>query len=140
MSAVFPYEDILYLPHHVSDTRPQMPMSDRAAQFSPFAALTGYDEVIRETARLTDREIIPGEDALQLLNEKLTLLAEAEPAPEASITYFVPDSLKKGGTYRTASGRIDHVDRTRRLLFLRDGSSIPMDRILDIDSDLFNRR
>lgn len=98
------YAGIMNLPHHVSPTRPQMPISDRAAQFSPFAALTGYAGVIRETARLTDRKIELDETMLTALNERYQLLLSVLDAePEVEITYFVPDERKSGGAYRTVT-------------------------------------
>lgn len=90
-----PYEDIIHLPHHVSATRPQMPMSDRAAQFSPFAALTGYDAAIKETGRLTDERIELGEEVRDALNLKQQYLQDViADQPKISITYFVPDKKK----------------------------------------------
>ena len=92
------YEDIINLPHHVSPTRPQMPMSDRAAQFAPFAALTGYDAAIKETGRLTDEKIELDEEALTALDMKYQFLMDAlDDAPEVTITYFQPDERKAGG-------------------------------------------
>lgn len=94
------YDEIINLPHHISKTRPQMPMSDRAAQFAPFAALTGYDSAIMETGRLTDERIELDEEALTALDMKYQLLMDAfEDAPEVTITYFQPDERKAGGKY-----------------------------------------
>ena len=101
------YEEIMEHPHHVSKTRPQMPMSDRAAQFAPFAALTGYDSAIMETGRLTDERIELDEEALTALDMKYQLLMDAfEDAPEVTITYFQPDERKAGGKYLTATGAV----------------------------------
>ena len=101
------YDEILSLPHHVSKTRPQMPMSDRAAQFAPFAALTGYDSAIKETGRLTDERIELDEEALTALDLKYQLLMEAlDEAPKVTITYFQPDERKAGGKYLTATGAV----------------------------------
>ena len=98
------YEDIINLPHHVSPTRPQMPMSDRAAQFAPFAALTGYDAAIKETGRLTDEKIELDEEALTALDMKYQFLMDAlDDAPEVTITYFQPDERKAGGKYVSQS-------------------------------------
>ncbi|HOO05725.1 MAG TPA: hypothetical protein PLH83_04435, partial [Ruminococcus sp.] len=97
------YEDIINLPHHVSTKRPQMSMLDRAAQFSPFAALTGYDAAIKETGRLTDEKIEMDEESLNMLNMKFQLLVEAlDDEHEVSFTYFKPDETKAGGAYVTA--------------------------------------
>ena len=109
------YEDIINLPHHISPTRQQMPMSDRAAQFSPFAALTGYDAAIKETGRLTDERIELDEEALTALDMKYQLLIDAfDDAPEVTITYFQPDERKAGGKYITATGAVKKVDDFER--------------------------
>ncbi|CDC76528.1 uncharacterized protein BN580_00168 [Candidatus Colimorpha enterica] len=132
------YEDILNLPHHVSKTRPQMSMLDRAAQFSPFAALTGYDDAIKETGRLTDEKIEMDEDRKAALDMKQAYLIEMiDEQPEISITYFLPDAKKSGGAYVTVTGNLKRFDEYERLLILTDGKKIPMDDIADIESDLF---
>lgn len=132
------YEDILNLPHHVSKTRPQMSMLDRAAQFSPFAALTGYDDAIKETGRLTDEKIEMDEDRKAALDMKQANLIEMiDEQPEISITYFLPDTKKSGGAYVTVTGNLKRFDEYERLLILTDGKKIPMDDITDIESDLF---
>ena len=134
----FPYEDIVNLPHHVSATRPHMSRADRAAQFSPFAALTGHDAAVRETARRTAQRIETTEDKQYELDLKLQLLAQVLPtAPEVSITYFVPDLRKTGGAYRTIGGALRRIDHRKRLLLLDDGTEILMDDVLDMDSNLF---
>ena len=132
------YEDIINLPHHVSSTRPQMSMLDRAAQFSPFAALTGYDAAIKETGRLTDEKIELDEDTKAALDMKQAYLIEMiDEQPEISITYFLPDTNKSGGAYVTVTGNLKRFDEYERLLILTDGKKIPMDDIADIESDLF---
>lgn len=132
------YEGILNLPHHVSKTRPQMSMLDRAAQFSPFAALTGYDDAIKETGRLTDEKIEMDEDRKAALDMKQANLIEMiDEQPEISITYFLPDTKKSGGAYVTVTGNLKRFDEYERLLILTDGKKIPMDDIADIESDLF---
>ena len=132
------YEDIIHLPHPVSKTRPQMSMSDRAAQFSPFAALTGYDAAIRETARLTDKKLVLDEETCALLDRKQQYLCEiiAE-KPEITVTYFVPDDRKDGGSYVTVTGKLRRIDLCARLLVLIDGRNIALDDIADIESDWF---
>ena len=133
------YEDIINLPHHVSKTRPQMPMSDRAAQFAPFAALTGYDAAIKETGRLTDDKIELDEEALTALDMKYQLLMDAlDEEPEVTITYFQPDERKAGGKYLTATGAVKKVDDYERLITMQDGAKIPMDDVLSIDGELFS--
>ena len=132
------YEDIINLPHHVSLIRPKMPMSDRAAQFAPFAALTGYDAAIKETGRLTDERIELDEEALTTLDMKYQLLMDAlDEEPEVEITYFKPDERKAGGAYVTATGAVIKVDDFERLITMQDGTKIPMDDILSIDGELF---
>lgn len=133
------YEDIIHLPHHVSSKRPPMPMSDRAAQFSPFAALTGYDDAIRETGRLTEQKIQLDEEALAILDEKFHVLQEhLDEYPEIQFTYFKPDERKAGGTYITASGIVKKIQEYERQLILEDGSVIPIDDILEMESPIFN--
>ena len=132
------YEDIINLPHHVSKTRPQMSMLDRAAQFSPFAALTGYDAAIKETGRLTDEKIELDEDTKAALDMKQAYLIEMiDEQPEITIIYFLPDARKVGGAYVTVTGNLKRFDEYERLLILTDGKKIPMDDIADIESDLF---
>ena len=133
------YEDIINLPHHVSKTRPQMPMSDRAAQFAPFAALTGYESAIKETGRLTDERIELDVEALSALDMKYQLLMEAlDEAPEVTITYFQPDERKAGGKYVSAVGTVKKIDDFERRITMRDGTRIPMDDVLSIDGELFS--
>ena len=133
------YDKIMGLPHHVSKTRPQMPMSDRAAQFAPFAALTGYDAAIKETRRLTDERIELDVEALSALDMKYQLLMEAlDEAPEVTITYFRPDERKAGGKYVSAVGAVKKIDDFERRITMRDGTRIPMDDVLSIDGELFS--
>ena len=132
------YEDIIHLPHHVSKTRPQMSMQDRAAQFSPFAALTGYDAAISETVRLTDERTDLGEETKAMLDMKQQYLLEViSDQPEITVTYFVPDEKKAGGAYVTVTGNLKRIDEYERLLILTNGKKIPMDEIVDIESDIF---
>ena len=132
------YDDILNLPHHVSAKRPRMPMSDRAAQFSPFAALTGYDAAIKETGRLTDEKIEQGEEALSKLNLQFQILLEhLDQEPRITLTYFQPDARKSGGAYRQISGRVIALDEHARQILLRDGTKIPMDSVLRVEGEIF---
>ena len=127
------YDEIMGLPHHVSKTRPQMPMSDRAAQFAPFAALTGYDSAIKETGRLTDERIELDEEALTALNRKYQLLMDTlDDAPEVTIIYFQPDERKAGGQYVSATGTVKKVDTFGRRILLQDGTRIPLDSVYDL--------
>ena len=133
-----PYEDIINLPHHVSPTRPRMSRADRAAQFSPFAALSGYGDAVQETARLTNRRIELDESAKAALDEKLRLLAEViEDRPEAAITYFLPDRKKAGGEDVTATGQVKKVDAVAQELVMANGRIIPIADIIEVDSRLF---
>lgn len=133
------YDDIIDLPHHVSATRPQMSMINRAAQFSPFAALTGYDAVIKETGRLTDRRIELSEDSRADLDRKQRLLLDSlSDHPEVSVTYFVPDERKAGGAYVTVTGIVKKLDVFQRIMVLTDGTMIPLDEIVELESNLFH--
>ena len=133
------YNEIMGLPHHVSKTRPQMPMSDRAAQFAPFAALTGYDAAIKETGRLTDERIELDVEALSALDMKYQFLMEAhDEAPEVTITYFQPDERKAGGKYVSAVGAVKKIDDFERRITMQDGTKIPMDDVLSIEGELFS--
>lgn len=132
------YDDIINLPHPVSKYRPQMPLSDRAAQFAPFAALTGHKEAVKETARYTESEQILSEDVIERLNEKLQKIVENIGAKRTvSITYFQPDDKKRGGEYLTHSGVVKKVDQYKNALIMMDKTVISIERIREIESDLF---
>lgn len=137
------YDDIIDLPHFVSKKYPQMSIRDRAAQFSPFAALTGYDAEIKETARLTDIRIELDEDVLDKLNERLYILwkvlDDGSVDPEVRITYFEKDLRKDGGRYITLSGRVKKIHEYRNVVIFEDGTEIPVHDIIDIDGDMFNK-
>ena len=129
-----PYDDILHLPHPVSRKHPRMAVADRAAQFSPFAALTGYDDAVREAARLTDRRLELDEYEQQALNDRLQqILSRLPKQPVVRITYFRPDSCKESGAYVTVSGVIKRLDTVEREIRLVDGTRIPIEDIWDID-------
>ena len=133
-----PYDDIIDLPRPTSTRHPRVSMIDRAAQFSPFRALTGYEDAIQETSRLTDRRIELDEHAKAALDEKLRLLADmAEEHPEAAVTYFVPDEKKAGGEYRTAAGRLKKIDGYAQTLVFTTGQVIPIQDILTVRSECF---
>ena len=133
------YDHIINLPHHISEKRPRMPMIDRAAQFAPFAALTGYDDAVKETGRLTDKETELPEYIKANINDKLRIIMECiDIQPEISITYFVPDSKKSGGAYTTVTGIVKSVDEYERTVILTDKTVIPIDRIYAIDGDIFD--
>ena len=133
-----PYDDIINMPHHVSATHPQMSVINRAAQFSPFAALTGYDAAIAETGRLTNERIELGENAIDDLDLKLNILTEnVHDHPEISVTYFQPDERKTGGEYVTANGAVKKVDEYERAIVLLNGEKIAIADVLDIGCELF---
>lgn len=133
------YEDIICLPHPVSRTRPQMPMRDRAAQFSPFAALTGYDAAIRETGRLTEQKRVLDEQTCTWLDQKQQFLQEIiADQPEITVICFVPDKRKDGGAYITVTGRLRRIDVCRRLLVMTDRTEMALDDIADIECERFN--
>ena len=125
------------IPQHVSRTHPQMSMHDRAAQFSPFAALTGFDAAVAEEARVTDRRIELEDDEQQRLNEKLRFLSEhIEEQPEVSITYFVPDERKDGGAYVTNTGALKKIDEYEHVLIMTDGVGIPIREIIEVSLEI----
>lgn len=131
----FPYEDILYLPHPVSTTRAKMSMVERAAQFAPFAALTGYDATISETARLTGRRIDLDESEKAALDTKLQLLSQFC-CPMVTVTHYVADLRKEGGSYVTETLRIKKTDPYTRSLITEAGMPILLDNILKLECDL----
>lgn len=132
------YDDIIHLPHHVSKKHPQMSISDRAAQFAPFAALTGHGAAIKETARLTDARIELDENAKTILDEKLRIIQETlDERPEITVTYFQPDEKKAGGRYVSATGIVKKIDLYRRSVLMEDGRWIPILDIFEIEGELF---
>ena len=134
------YTDIIDLPHHTSNKHPRMSAIARAAQFSPFAALTDYDAEIKETARLTDEKIEQDEEQLNILNNKFAILrANIASQPVVTITYFVKDLRKDGGEYVTISGVIKKIDDYQKIIVMQDNIIIGIDDIADIKSDIFNR-
>ena len=127
------YDDIINLPHHVSSTRPHMSIEERAAQFSPFAAPTGHEDAIKETARQTEREIILDENELEILDEKLkAILSDKSDNKNIIVVYYVPDENKNGGKYVECSGRVKKMDEYRHVLVMEDGTEINVGRIADI--------
>lgn len=133
------YDDIIHLPHHVSATRPHMSPLERAAQFSPFSALSGYGAAVKEAGRLTESRIELSEDEKARLDEKQQIILNAiDSQPEITITYFVPDEKKDGGRYISVTGIIRKIDDYERILVLTDETKIPLDDIIDIDSVLFS--
>lgn len=132
------YDDIINLPHHVSKTRPHMAAIDRAAQFSPFAALTGYDAAIKETARLADEKVELDEYLKEALSDRLQIIADRiKEHPEIAITYFQPDAKKNGGAYVTTIDTAKKIDEYERVIVMNDGTAIPIDDIISIDGQIF---
>ncbi len=126
------YDDIINMPHHRSNTRPHMSMNDRAAQFSPFAALTGHSDAVAETARLTERKREPDEQTKAMLNSRLRFIMDnIKDMPIAEITYFKPDERKDGGKYETISEHIKKVDVIKRII-ITSSAEIPLDDIVNI--------
>lgn len=129
------YDDIINLPHHVSTKHPPMSMMNRAAQFAPFAALTGHSAAIEETARLTDSQVELADEDSDILNQKMAFLRENLcEHPDVVITYFEPDKKKAGGAYKTVEGQLQNIDDYNQCLVLRDGKVIFIQTILDIQN------
>lgn len=133
------YNDMLHMPHHVSQTHPHMSMQNRAAQFSPFAALTGFESIIKETSRQTAQRIELDESAKEVLDKKLQrLLQVLHVHPQISITFFKPDEKKDGGEYICITGTIKKIDGYGENLIMTDGTQIPIPEITSLQGDLFN--
>lgn len=128
------YEDIIHLPHPVSRKRPQMPLIDRAAQFSPFAALTGHGAAIEETARLTEEKLELDESIRARLDEELQwIIYHIEEHPRVKVTYFVPDERKTGGSYQTRKESVKKIDCSKREIHMMDGAVISIDHIVELE-------
>ena len=128
------YEDIINLPHHVSTRHPQMTLEERSAQFAPFAALTGFEDCVEETARLTDEKIDISEDANELLNEKIkNIIKKIEKNPIIKLTYFIPDNRKSGGKYVTMEEKIKKIDEINQELIFINGTKIKLYNVIDIE-------
>lgn len=134
------YSDIITLPHHVSQTRAQMPVRNRAAQFAPFAALMGYDNVIAETARATSEKPELSEEMQEIIDLKLKMIVKSIcENPKVSITYFVADKLKSGGAYECATGCVKRVDDIERTIIFMDGRSVSIPDICSVEGEIFQR-
>ena len=130
------YSDIIHLSRPISTKHPPMPLEKRAAQFSPFAALSGYDDLARETSRLTSKRIHMDDDAIETLNLKLQQLLRISHHPPVTVEYFQPDPCKEGGTYLTARGTIKRIDTIFHKLILTDNTELALDNISNIHSSL----
>jgi hypothetical protein len=134
-----PYEDIINLPNHKSNKHSQMSKHDRAAQFSPFAALTGHSSAVNETARLTDKKVELDEYIKADINEKLCIIQDhIDEKPQVSITYFQLDKNKSGGKYNTIEGYVKKIYEFRHIIMMQDNSKILIDDIVEINSELFS--
>ena len=134
------YEDIINLPHHVSKKYPQMSLEARSAQFAPFAALTGYDAAVKETARLTSEKIEIDEDLKIIIDEKIQEIKRnlsLNINQNVSITYFVPDERKSGGRYISKEENVKKIDEYRQVIILEDKTEISVDKIIEIIVDSF---
>lgn len=132
------YDDIINLPHHVSKKHPQMSIYARSAQFAPFAALTGYEEAIKETARETGERIEIDDELKSILDSKLqTIIEQVKTRQEVSFTYFVPDLKKNGGKYITTIGVVKKIDMYNQYIYLVDNTEIPINEIIDISGEMF---
>ena len=133
------YDDIMHLPHPDSSKHPRMAALGRAVQFAPFAALTGYEGTIRETARLTETKAELDEDKIAALDMKLRFLADhLTECPEVSITYFKPDSRKQGGAYQVITGTVKKIDAFKKTVLMAEGTLIPIADIFEISGSLFS--
>ena len=127
------YNSIMGLPHHVSAKHRHMSMTERAAQFSPFAALNGYEDAVSETARLTDGRPDLDEYERDAIDRKLREIMESDEDLPVTLTYFRPDAKKSGGAYLTLSGKVSDIDEVRRIVIMESGARIPVTDILGID-------
>ena len=139
MAEKFPYEDIIGLPRPISKKHPQPPLEERAARFAPFSAITDYEEMVLEEARVTEARIHLDENELTLLNEKLNLVLEfLDKKPEITITYFSPDQKKEGGSYVSVTGTIKLIDQHNRIVVINSDKKIHIDDIYKLSGDLFH--
>lgn len=132
------YDDIINLPHPTSQKHPRMSPYDRAAQFSPFAALTGHDAAIKETARFTEKQTEQSEDLISRLNEKLQIISN-NPGTEITVIYFVPDERKMGGAYVSHTGIAKKIDDYKHTLIMEDTTIIPISQISEIECSLIGK-
>lgn len=133
------YDDMVYMQNPTPTCKPRMSLHDRAAQFSPFAALTGFEDAVEETARLTDTRLELSEDMKTILNEKMQMILDnAENEPIVTITYFVPDKKKSGGAYVDVTGIVKEIDEYERCIVMTDKKKIPIEQIREISGELFS--
>ena len=130
------YDDIINMTHHVSKKHQKMSLENRSAQFAPFAALTGYEDEVEETARLTDKKIELTDEVKSIINLKLKIIQEKiDIKPEVTITYFIPDNKKEGGNYKTVTSNVIKIDKYKQIIIVKDKTEIPIRFISSIDLD-----
>ena len=128
------YDDIINMPHHISKKHPRMSLENRSAQFAPFAALTGYEDEVEETARITDKRIEITDEIKNTINMKLKIIQEKlYTKPKVTITYFIPDSKKEGGSYKTVTSNVMKIDKYKQTIVLKDKTEIPINFITNIN-------
>ena len=138
MNNDYKYNDIINLPHHVSKKHPQLSKASYAAQFSPFAALTGYEGIVSEAARFTNERVELGDKEKDILNAKLQIIGEhIKEHPELELTYFQKDKKKTGGAYLKKTAQIKRIDDLERIMYFMDGTNLPMDDITDMQGEIF---
>ena len=138
MNNDYKYGDIINLPHHVSKKHPQLSSANYAAQFSPFAALTGYEGIVSEVARVTDERIELGDREKDILNAKLQIIGDhIKEYPEIKVTYFEKDKKKSGGAYLKKTAFIKRIDYVKRVMYFTDGTNLPIDDITDMQGEIF---
>ena len=138
MNNYYKYNDIINLPHHVSKKYPQLSKASYAAQFSPFAALTGYEGIVSEVARITDERVELGDKENDILNAKLQVIGDPiKEQPEIKITYFEKDKKKSGGAYLQRNASIKRIDDVERIMYFTDGTNLPIDDITDMQGEIF---
>ena len=131
------YDDIINMEHHVSKNHPPMSLYVRSAQFAPFAALTGYDDAVNESARLTKERIELDDEAKSILNNKIQMIKEQiKTRPTIVFTYFIPDLKKDGGKYVTVTGIVRKIDEYRQIIILEDKTEMPINEIISITGDI----
>ena len=138
MNNDYKYNDIINLPHHVSKKHPQLSKASYAAQFSPFAALSGYDGIVLEAARITDERVELGDKENDILNAKLQVIGDhIKEHPEIKVTYFEKDKKKSGGAYLQRNACIKRIDDVERIMYFTDGTNLPIDDITDMQGEIF---
>ena len=128
------YDDIINMPHHISKKHPRMSLENRSAQFAPFAALTGYEDEVEEIARITDKKIEITDEVKSIINLKLkTIQEKINTKPKVTITYFIPDSKKEGGSYKIVTSNVMKIDKYKQTIVLKDKTEIPINFITNIN-------